>query len=125
MPKGLVSIVAVAAAVALASLASVAPAAEKNTKVLAAAEAERSAQLELLAQVVNIDSGTGDVAGGRKVAAVLVPRLQALGMSIESVPAEETGLAANTVATLAGRGKTRILMIGHIDTVFEPGTVQR
>jgi len=27
--------------------------------------------------------------------------------------------------TLTGRGKTRILMIGHIDTVFEPGTVQR
>src|SRR5215471_17075932 len=113
MPRGLVSIVAVGAAVVLATLASVVSAADKNTRVLTAAQADRSAQLELLAQVVNIDSGTGDVEGGRKVAAVLVPRLQALGMSIESVPAEETGLAANTVATLTGRGKTRILMIGH------------
>jgi glutamate carboxypeptidase len=46
-------------------------------------------------------------------------------MTVESVPAEEPGLAENTVATLTGRGKTRILLIGHIDTVFEPGTAQR
>ena len=69
--------------------------------------------------------GQGDVEGGRKVAGMLIPRLKALGMTVESVPAEEPGLAANTVATLIGRGKTRILMIGHIDTVFEPGTAQR
>ena len=125
MPRGLVSIVAIGAAVALAALASVVSAADKNTQVFTAAQADRSAQLELLAQVVNIDSGTGELEGGRKVAAVLIPRLQALGMRIESVPAEETGLPENTVATLTGRGKTRILMIGHIDTVFEPGTVQR
>ena len=100
-------------------------AATKDPKVLAAAQAARSAQLQLLEQVVNIDSGTGDVEGGRRVAGVLIPRLQALGMSIESVPAEAPGLAENTVATLAGRGKTRILMIGHIDTVFEPGTAAR
>src|SRR5215469_11862756 len=123
MPRSLVSIAAVA--VALAALAPVASAADKNARVLAAAQAERTAQLELLQQVVNIDSGTGDVEGGRKVAAVLIPRLKALGMNVESVPAEEAGLAENTVATLSGRGKTRILMIGHLDTVFEPGTVQR
>src|ERR1700756_1398643 len=125
MPKGLVSIVALAAAVAIAVFAAVASAAEKNTRVLAAAQAERTAELELLEQAVNIDSGTGDVEGGRKVAGLLIPRLKALGMTIESVPAEEAGLAANTVATLTGHGKSRILMIGHIDTVFEPGTVQR
>jgi len=124
MPKGLAGIIAVATLV-LATLASVASAADKNTRVLAAAQAERTAQLQLLEQVVDIDSGTGDVEGGRKVAAVLIPRLEALGMTIESVPAEQAGLAENTVATLTGRGKSRILMIGHIDTVFEPGTVQR
>src|SRR5215469_48442 len=123
MPRSLVSIAAVA--VALAALAPVASAADKNARVLAAAQAERTAQLELLAQVVNIDSGTGDVEGGRKVASVLIPHLKALGMSIETVPAEEAGLADNTVATLQGKGKSRILMIGHIDTVFEPGTAQK
>jgi glutamate carboxypeptidase len=97
----------------------------KSPKVLAEAQAVRAEQLQLLEQIVNIDSGTADVQGGTKIAAVLIPRLEALGMSIESVPAEEPGLPPNTVATLKGTGKGRILMIGHIDTVFEPGTAQR
>src|SRR5579872_470012 len=114
----------IAVAVISTVLVQSAEAAHKDGKVLAAAQAARASELELLEQVVNIDSGTGDVEGGRKVAAVLIPHLKALGMTVESVPAEEAGLAENTVATLAGRGKTRILMIGHIDTVFEPGTAQ-
>jgi glutamate carboxypeptidase len=125
MLRRLHSVIALAAAVAAAALAPVVAAADKNARVLAAAQASRTAELKLLEQVVNIDSGTGDVEGGRKVAGVLSPRLQALGMTIESVPAEEAGLAENTVATLTGRGKTHILMIGHVDTVFEAGTVQR
>jgi glutamate carboxypeptidase len=124
MPTRLVNIIA-AAALALPALALAGSAAQKNARVLSAAQSARAAQLQLLEQVVDIDSGTGDVEGGRKVAAVLIERLKALGMTIESVPAEQAGLAENTVATLAGHGKSRILMIGHIDTVFEPGTVQR
>jgi len=123
MPKRLHSLLTVA--VASAALAQAVPAADKNARVLAAAQADRTAEFQLLEQVVNIDSGTGDVEGGRKVAAVLEPRLRALGMTIESVAAEEAQLPENTVATLTGRGKTRILMIGHIDTVFETGTAQR
>jgi glutamate carboxypeptidase len=123
MLRRLLSVITIAAA--SAALAPVAAAADKDARVLAAAQADRTAELQLLEQVVNIDSGTGDVEGGRKVAGVLSPRLQALGMTIESVAAEEAGLAENTVATLTGRGKTRILMIGHIDTVFETGTAQR
>jgi glutamate carboxypeptidase len=46
-------------------------------------------------------------------------------MTVESVPAKEPGFPENTVATLSGRGKSRILLIGHIDTVFDPGTAQR
>ncbi|MDE2488247.1 MAG: M20/M25/M40 family metallo-hydrolase [Alphaproteobacteria bacterium] len=118
-----------AAAVALMACASAsgatrpAKAAPRDAKVWAAAEAARPAQLELLKQLVDIDSGTGDVEGGRKMAAVLIPRLKALGMTVETVPAEQPGLPDNVVARLAGTGKGRILMIGHIDTVFGPGTV--
>ncbi|MBR7620783.1 M20/M25/M40 family metallo-hydrolase [Phenylobacterium sp. 20VBR1] len=100
-------------------------AAGKDAKVWAAVEKAREGQLELLKSVVNIDSGTGDIEGGRKVAAVLIPRLKALGMTIESVPAEIPGLPENTVATLTGTGKAKILMIGHIDTVFGPGTTAK
>ncbi len=95
----------------------------RDAKVWAAAEAARAAQLKTLEEVVNVDSGTGDVAGGRKVASLLVPRLKALGMEVETVAAEAPDLPENIVATLKGTGRGRILMIGHIDTVFGPGTV--
>jgi glutamate carboxypeptidase len=94
-----------------------------NDPVWDAAQAARTDQLALLTALVNIDSGTGDADGGRKVEAVLIPRLKALGASIETVPAEAEGLPENLVATWTGTGKTRILLIGHIDTVFGPGTV--
>jgi glutamate carboxypeptidase len=102
-----------------------APAPAKDAKVWAAAETAKVDQLKLLEQVVNIDSGTGDVEGGRKIAAILSARLKAMGFSIESVKAEAEGLPENTVATLTGTGKGRILLIGHIDTVFEPGTAAK
>lgn len=85
----------------------------------------RPAQLQTLEQVVNVDSGTGDVGGGRKVASLLVPRLKALGMDVQTVAAEAPDLPENIVATLKGTGRGRILMIGHIDTVFGPGTVAK
>lgn len=122
---GMKAALAITAGLVLLGPAHVGYAADKNAKVLAAAQAARPAQLQLLEQVVNVDSGTGDVQGGRKVAGMLTARLKALGMTIETVPAEEAGIAENTVATLSGRGRGRILMIGHIDTVFESGTVQR
>ena len=97
----------------------------RDAKVWAAAEAARPGQMDLWKEVVNIDSGTGDVDGGRKVAAVLAARLKALGATVESSPADVEGLPENTVATFTGTGKARILMIGHIDTVFGPGTAAR
>jgi len=93
-----------------------------NDSIYAAAEKARPAQLDLLKTLVNIDSGTGDVEGGRKVAAALIPELKALGASVETVPAEAPDLPENLIATLTGTGRARILMIGHMDTVFGPGT---
>ncbi len=97
----------------------------KDARVWAAAEADKPEQLQLLEQVVNVDSGTGDVAGGRKIAAILGARLKTMGYAVDSVKAEADGLPENTVATLSGSGKGRILLIGHIDTVFGPGTVSQ
>jgi len=113
--------------IAMASTAAAAPAAapSKDAKLWAAAEAARPAELKLLEEVVNVDSGTGDVEGGRRIAAILSARLKAMGFAIESVKAEAPGLPDNTVATLTGTGKGRILLVGHIDTVFEPGTVAK
>jgi glutamate carboxypeptidase len=109
----------------LAASAAPAAAAGKDPKAWAAAERLRPEQLQALEQVVNVDSGTGDVAGGRKVANLLIPQLKALGMDVQAVPAEAPDLPENIVATLKGTGRGRILMIGHMDTVFGPGTVAK
>ncbi len=124
MKLGFIAVAGAAALVGMPAQAAVkAPA--KDAKVWAAAEAARPDLLKLLEQVVNVDSGTGDVEGGRKVAGILAARLKALGFSVESVKAEADGLPENTVATLKGAGKGRILLIGHIDTVFGPGTAAK
>lgn len=113
MPLG-----AAAAIVALPAFA-----AAPDARILTAATQARPAQLALLEQVVNIDSGTGDAEGAARVMARLVPQLKAIGATIETVPAEAPGLGDNVVARLTGKGRGRILIIGHIDTVFPAGTV--
>ncbi len=95
---------------------------QRDDKVYRAAIAKRAAALDLLKELVDIDSGTGDVAGGTKVAAVLAARLRALGAEVRSEPAESAGLPDSLVAAFHGTGKGRILIIAHIDTVFGPGT---
>lgn len=97
----------------------------RDEKIWAAATAARPGQMKLWEEVVDIDSGTGDVEGGRKVAALLVPRLKAAGAEVQTLPAEADGLPENTVATFTGTGKARILIIAHIDTVFGPGSVAK
>lgn len=97
-------------------------AAPRNDKVYQAAEANRAGALELLKEIVNIDSGTGDVEGGTKVEAVLRTRLSQLGAEVRTEPAEAPGLPDNVVAVFHGTGKGKILIIAHIDTVFGPGT---
>jgi glutamate carboxypeptidase len=101
---------------------SVGQAAHRNDAVFKAVEANRAAALKLLEQVVNIDSGTGDVAGGAQVETILVERLKTLGADVRSEPAEAAGLPDNVVAVFHGTGKGRILIVAHIDTVFGPGT---
>src|SRR6202050_2256538 len=94
----------------------------RNEKVYQAAQANRAGALELLKEIVDIDSGTGDVEGGTKVETVLRARLIQLGAEVHTEPAEVPGFPENLVAVFHGMGKGKILIIAHIDTVFGPGT---
>ena len=95
----------------------------RDDKLYAAVAANRAGFLALLGQVVNIDSGTGDVTGGARITALLAERLKALGAQTRYEKAEAPGLPDNLVAVFHGTGKGRILIIAHCDTVFGPGTV--
>jgi len=93
----------------------------RDDRVYAAVEDNRAAAIDLLREIVNIDSGTGDIAGGNRVLEVLTPHLTALGAQVRRVPAEAPDLPDNLVASLRGTGKGRVLLIAHVDTVFGPG----
>src|SRR5665213_1312789 len=111
---------ACAALLALTLAGQAAP--RRNDVIYKAAQADRAGTLDLLRDIVNIDSGTGDVAGGDRVLALLAPRLTALGAKVRRETAEAPGLPDNLVAVFHGAGKGRILIIAHVDTVFGPGT---
>src|SRR5262245_45147822 len=75
--------------------------------------------LALLEKVVNINSGTMNLAGVREVGAVFRAELDALGFKTEWIDGTPFERAGHLVADHPGPGP-RVLLIGHLDTVFEP-----
>jgi glutamate carboxypeptidase len=81
--------------------------------------------LDLLKQSVLINSGTMNLQGVRQVGQLFRSQFDALGFKtswVEMPPA--MGRAGHLLATregTPGRGK-RLLLLGHLDTVFEPGS---
>ncbi|MEO5896184.1 MAG: M20/M25/M40 family metallo-hydrolase, partial [Vicinamibacterales bacterium] len=74
--------------------------------------------LALLERVVNINSGTQNHAGVRAVGKIFMQELDAIGFKSEWIDGTPFKRAGHLVATHAGSGP-QILLIGHIDTVFE------
>lgn len=93
-------------------------------RIVASVEAEAVRSEALLARIVNINSGSQNRAGVRAVYDALAPELRSAGFQVRYADQPEaTGRGGHLVATLrpaAGqaRGK-KLLLIGHLDTVFE------
>ena len=113
----------VCAAIALMMGGAALAAPHRDETVYRAVEADRAGALDLLKSIVDIDSGSGDVAGGRQVEEILEAQLTASGGQVRYEPAEAPNFPPNLVAVFHGTGKAKILIIAHIDTVFGPGTV--
>ncbi|HEX9692019.1 MAG TPA: M20/M25/M40 family metallo-hydrolase [Gemmatimonadales bacterium] len=88
-------------------------------RVVAAVDEGAAGALELLQEIVNINSGTMNFAGVRRVGAVLRARFDALGFDTEWIDGAPFDRAGHLLATHDGPGP-RLLLIGHLDTVFEP-----
>ena len=80
-----------------------------------------------LERMVNIDCGSYTRAGVNAIADLCDARLRARGWEVERrahVPADgEAQLGDLVVGTLRGAGGPRLLLVGHMDTVFDEGTV--
>lgn len=84
---------------------------------------QEQAMADLLAQVVNIDSGSGHEEGVRQVAAVLRGRLEAAGIAVQTFP--EPGWGECILAKVPGGNAAasgHYQLMGHMDTVFPLGT---
>jgi glutamate carboxypeptidase len=86
--------------------------------------AHREAQIGFLAQMVNIPSGTLNVAGVQAVGALFRSELDALGFTTRwiDMPADMRRgghLVAERIGKKAGKTPRRMLLLGHFDTVFE------
>ncbi len=82
--------------------------------------------VEALEELVNIDSGSYTPQGVNRVVDLCEARFRSHGWTVERIPhrpAEgEPQLGDLLVGRLEGAGGPRVLMIGHTDTVFDPGT---
>ena len=110
-------------ALALALLATPATAqltrAERVMQATVTAEQDRT--LGLLEAMVNQNSGTQNPDGVEKVAAQVRTELTPLGFTTRFIPLRQTARAGHLVAHHRGRpGAKKLLLIGHLDTVFEP-----
>lgn len=92
----------------------------QEQRIDAAAVAGQEDAIALLGRLVEQNSGTYNLAGVEAVARMLAPEFEALGFQVTWKPMPQTARAGHLIAVHAGSGKgKRILLIGHLDTVFE------
>ncbi|MBI5089668.1 MAG: M20 family metallopeptidase [Actinobacteria bacterium] len=67
-----------------------------------------------------VDSGSHNVAGVDRMGDLVADRLAQLGFTVERHPTPSFGAAV--VARRSGRGAHRVMLLGHLDTVYPDGT---
>lgn len=76
--------------------------------------------LLLLEKLVNIDSGSSHKAGVDQVAQELIPLFEQLGFHVTTISQETVGDHLRIIHPT--QRQASILIVAHMDTVFEPGT---
>ena len=88
--------------------------------VLQAIEAKEQQALQFLEQLVNIDSGIDHPAGIEQVAHLVGDRLAAMGFDVQYI--NYPGVCTHLLAHKQGATDTKVMVTGHMDTVFPRGT---
>lgn len=90
-------------------------------------EAGLPAFLADLERLCSIDCGSYTPAGVNEVATWVVAELESMGATVERRPDPAGRFGDTVIGTFEGRpgAGPRILLIGHMDTVFEEGTVSK
>ena len=94
-----------------------APADKVEAAIVQHIQRDHDRSLALLKETVDINSGTMNLAGVRRVGAVFEREFKALGFTTQWIDGAGFNRAGHLVASRGTRGP-RILLIGHLDTVF-------
>ena len=113
----------IAAAACLFPLPALASLSGIEQTIVSQADTKTPDAISLLERLVAINSGTRNLAGVRHVRDLVEPELRKLGFVTRWVPMDRVQRAGHLIAEHKGKpGTTRMLLIGHLDTVFEPGS---
>jgi len=88
-------------------------------KILTSVDHHHADAVALLKEVVNINSGTMNFEGVKKVGMIFKVRLDALGFETRWIEGTGFNRAGHLMAFHQGKKGPRFLLIGHLDTVFE------
>ena len=88
-------------------------------------ETQSPAALEMLRQMVGINSFTGNPEGVNQLARYTTECFAPLGFTAESVPSYNKAWGNHLVLTRRGRSARSIGLISHLDTVFPPEEEER
>lgn len=112
-----------AALALLTALPAAAQLSKTETAIAAAVDKDSDRTIALLQRMVDQNSGSLNLPGVTAVADMVRPEFEALGFEVRWSDMSATGRAGHVIATHRGNGKgKRILLIGHLDTVFEPSS---
>ncbi|MCH7532150.1 MAG: M20/M25/M40 family metallo-hydrolase [Gemmatimonadetes bacterium] len=84
-------------------------------------DARAAEAIDLLERAVNINSGSMNFDGVREVGVLFRQEFDALGFETEWIDGASWDRAGHLIARRDGSGP-RLLLIGHLDTVFEPSS---
>ncbi|MBT2323013.1 M20/M25/M40 family metallo-hydrolase [Variovorax paradoxus] len=105
-----------------------------DERIATLAAKEKPALLETLKQLVSIESGSRDLEGLDKIAILIADKFKALGGQVELIDPtadayrmEDTPEKIGKVvrATFKGTGSKKIMLIAHMDTVYQIGMLNK
>lgn len=94
--------------------------ASPERKLVARVDAEAPQAIELLQKAVDINSGSLNRAGVKRVYDLFAPEFEKLGFTVRYVEQPDAlARGGHLIAERKGKKGKRVLLIGHLDTVFE------
>jgi len=92
---------------------------KEEQKIIASVEANNEAAIEFLKTVVNINSGTMNHDGVKRVGDVFGKAFEDIGFETSWYDMSQVNRSGHLFAETKGNKGKKLLLIGHLDTVFE------